>query len=229
MTARLTAAIALALASPAGAQVITLDTGLLPSQQTGWRYEGLANDASTVETDVFSTDGSILTINSMSLPFGTGNPGTTHAVYDLDPASFNDDTIVTIDLRARVIESEVAVFIYGFYVGIGGGGLGFSTGFSTGTISLDTVQNIAFDNAQWHDYRWVGDWGAGTYELSIDGQSIATRPLVARTLNEFVIGDGTGTANAHAEIESLRIRIVPAPASAALLGLCGIVAARRRR
>ncbi len=225
-----TAAMMLAAAcGSAGAQTISLDTGLLPSQQPGWVYRATNNDAAVAETSVFSTDGTTLTSNTMALPFAGGRPASTYAEYDLSSIDFTEVTSITMDLRARVLASEVAQFNYGFYVSVYGGGQGFSTGFGSGTLTPNNQANIAFDATEWHDYRWVADWTAGTVELFADGQLLDSRLLVPQNSTTLNIGDGTGTANAHAEIESFQIRIVPAPASAALLGLGGLATLRRRR
>lgn len=223
------AVVALA-ASPALASVIVqLNTGALPSTQPGWRYEALASDAGTPETRVFSTDGTILTSNTMGLPFASGRPGSTYAVYDLDPGAIQSDSIVEMRLNARIVASQVAQFFYGFSVSVYGDGRGMSAGFATNALSLDALQNIFRDNTDWNEFVWRGDWDAGTYTLHINGELIATRNLRAFNANYITLGDGTGTANAHAEISHFSVRIIPAPGAASALAIAGLAATRRRR
>lgn len=223
------AATALA-ASPALASVLVqLNTGAMPSTQPGWRYEASANDAGTPETRIFSTDGTILTSNTMGLPFGSGRPGSMFAVYDLAPGVIQSDSIVEMRLNARIVASQVTQFFYGFSVSVYGDGLGMSAGFATNALSLDALQNIFRDNTDWNEFVWRGDWNAGTYTLHINGELIATRNLRAFNANYITLGDGTGTANAHAEISHFSVRIIPAPAAPSALALAGLAATRRRR
>ena len=206
-----------------------LNTGALPSAQPGWRFEALASDVGTPESAVFSTDGTILTSNSMDLPFASNRAGTTHAIYDFAQGTIQSDSIVEMNLTARIIASEVAVFNYGFSISVYGDGRGMSTGFSTNVLSLDAEQNIAFDTTGWNDYRMVGDWAAETWTLYVNGQELTTRSLRSLAAEYASIGDGTGTANAHAEVSHFSVRIVPAPGAVAVLAGAGLVATRRRR
>lgn len=229
MPARRLSIIAAITASSAGAQVVSLDTGLLPTQQPGWSFVASNNDSGVSESQVFSTDGTTLTSNSMALPFASGRPASTFAQFDLSAVDFDEVTSVTIDLRARVLESEIAQFNAGFFVSMYGEGRGFSAGLSTTTITPNNQQNFALDTTQWRDYRWVADWTSETVDLFVDGQLLDTRNFRSSTGSNLNIGDGTGTANARAEIERFSLRIVPGPASASLLGIGALAALRRRR
>lgn len=219
-----------ALSGSALAQAtISLHTNQLPSQQ-GWQYQTQGLHAGTSETSAFVPGSSILGLNTM----GAGLNLTSSylgARSFMNESLFTPSSVVTIDLRARVVSSEVVLYHYGFGVSVQGGGNWMGFGLSTSTLTYTDLatQPATFDPTQWHDYRMVGNWSTGTFQMFVDNNLVRTANMSGQTMNaNAFIGDSTGTANANVQIERFDVT-VPSPAGAGVLAGGGLFAMRRRR
>lgn len=218
-----------ALSVTGGAQgtLISLSTASLPSTQPGWSYVPFGLHGGLAESSIFSTDGTVLTSNTMGAAIAN-SPGSARAVYAIAPDAIASDAIVELNARIRVVQSQVLQFNFGFNMGVYGSGKGMSFGFSTATISDHAQIGHAFNTTDWHDYRVVGDWAAGTYEMYIDNQFFRSGSLGPSATNEVLIGDGTGTANANVEIARFSVTL-PSPGAGAVLACGGLIGMTRRR
>lgn len=212
-------------AAMAGATV-DLDVSSLPSTQAGWLWVAVGNHGALAEADYFSTDGSVLTADSIGQAVGFA-PGSAYASYDVSSLDMSGG-VFRMDLSARVLNAEVVQFNYGFHIGMYGGGRGMSLGFGPGMLTSASLTGYAFDATGWHDYTMIGDWDAGTYTVFVDGQLLFTESLISTSAVDVRIGDGTGTGNAAAEIASFSFSI-PAPAAGGLLAGFGLANSRCRR
>lgn len=228
-----TIAAAIALAAISGSALaqatITLHSNQLPSEQ-GWTYQAQGLHAGTAEVSAFTPGSSALAMNTM----GAGMNLTSSylgARNFINESLFTPSSIVTIDLRARVLSSEVSLYHYGFGVSVQGGGRWMGFGLSTTTLTYTDLVNqpATFDPTQWHDYRMVGNWATGTFQMFVDNNLVRTASMSGQTMaaNAF-IGDSTGTANANVQVEHLNVT-VPSPAGASVLAGGGLLAMRRRR
>lgn len=228
-------AIVLVSAKTATAQLIsrTLNPNQLPSAQ-GWGYYSL-NSVLTTESQVFSTSGGILTSNTMGNGF-QGQGG--NFVYtSASSGSFTSGQDWIVESRVRVLEGERISFGYGFCIGAAFDGMTASVG-----IMNDLWQDSSFfaafrDNTEWATWRIETKRDLGLFRLYVNDVLISS-PAIAFGANGgdspahyAFLGDGTGGANARAEVESFSFRQVPipAPGAAAVFGLGGLMAARRRR
>jgi hypothetical protein len=211
----------------------TLSTASLPSAQ-GYNYFGV--NSPLTESQVYSTDGSILTVNTI----GNGYQG---QGSNYDYLSFtNTETSWNwiLEARVRVLEGELWSFHYGFFLA------GWIDGAAAGVgIMPSTVQNYSLngvysrDNTQWTDWAIVTDRDSGTFNVYADGTLLFTDQLVNATgspgyglpLNHIGFGDGTGGANSRAEVASLRftqLRVVPEPTLLTVLAGAAAMIVRRR-
>jgi hypothetical protein len=182
---------------PARAQVVELQFDTLPSAQ-GWTY----TTSGPPESDIFSVDGTALHQNSIGTGLGAG--GSAFQYYIL----FNvvDPTKpFTLDIRARVLESETADS-GGFSFGVFTGSEIFEIFMDTSTIkdSFQTAVSTPISPTVFHDYRLEGTPGVG-YRFFIDGSLAASGPSHPVVLpNQLFIGDGTSGGNARADVTFYR-------------------------
>jgi hypothetical protein len=217
---------------------VSLAFDTLPSGQ-GWSYDAL--NSSLSETQAFSTDGTVLHMNTL----GQGFQGQGHNIYSHPASPLTAGANWELDFRARVPQFEsqysdptfnpTGFCIYGQF-----DNTGFSLGL-TSEVKLGLVSgsgpgtvNIPFDTSGWHDYRLVGSPSSDTYSLSIDNVQASQGALSSIALpgvpDGLYFGDSTAGENAQADISSLHVfqTAVPEP-SLALLGLAGIRPLRRRK
>lgn len=123
--------------------------------------------------------------------------------------------------------------------------LGTGLGGSNGTISSTGLDNVLAISASSPDHRSTTNanarqWGLFAFDLVIPagapiGQFVFTVGQNGANIPLYFRRTGAVTENAARNIEgsfigsSFTVNVVPAPASAALLGLGGLVVARRRR
>jgi hypothetical protein len=228
-------AISLLSASTASAQLIseTLDPSQLPSSQ-GWGYYSL-NSVLASESQVFSTSGGILTSNTLGNGF-QGQGG--NFVYtSASPGSFTSGQDWIVESRVRVLEGERISFGYGFCIGAAFDGMTASVGIMNNLWQDSSLFVASRDNTEWATWRIETKRDLGLFRLYVNDVLISS-PAIAfgASGGDFpehyaFLGDGTGGANARAEVASFSFRQVPVPApgAAAVLGLGGLMAARRRR
>ena len=218
---------AIAASAPASlAQVIAVDTGSLPTTQPGWAWATTGLHTGFTAADYYATDGSTLSLDSMdqSVAFA---PGSARTVYDLSGTELDEGAIITATLRARVLESQVLQYNFGFQFAVSIDGRNMSFGLSTDTVTSSNLSNYAYDTTDWHTYTMVGDWDAGTYTLSIDGVELFTQTMSSASTDFIAFGDGTGTGNARLDVSKLSVAI-PSTGAMALFGLAGLGLITRR-
>lgn len=226
-------AAAIAIAAISGSALaqatISLHPNQLPSEQ-GWAYQAQGLHAGTAEVAAFAPGSTVIGLNTM----GAGmNMSSSYlgARNFISESLFTPSSVVTIDLRARVLSSEVSLYHYGFGVSVQGGGRWMGFGLSTSTLTYTDLftQPATFDATQWHDYRMVGNWSTGTFQMFVDNNLVRTANMDWQNMsaNAF-IGDSTGTANASVQLERFDVT-VPSPAGASVLAGAGLLAMRRRR
>ncbi|MEM1329167.1 MAG: hypothetical protein AAGG07_01265 [Planctomycetota bacterium] len=108
---------------------------------------------------------------------------------------------------------------------LSGGGTfeGLQAGPTLGNIFADTTNRIEVFRAQ-IDFTGVT---AGTYDVAFELSSLAIG-FGSLDIVRQVIGDAT-VMNASVTVTPPAQRLIPAPSSAAILGLSGLIATRRRR
>lgn len=228
-------AISLVSANTATAQLVsvTLDPNQLPSAQ-GWGYYSL-NSVLATESQVFSTSGGILTSNTMGNGFQ--GQGSNFVYTSAAPGSFTSGQDWIVESRVRVLEGERISFAYGFCIGAAFDGMTASVGIMNNLWQDSSLFAAGRDNTDWATWRIETKRDLGVFRLYVNNVLISS-PAIAFGANggDFpehyaFLGDGTGGANAHAEVESFSFRQVPVPTpgAAAVLGLGGLFAARRRR
>jgi hypothetical protein len=217
-----------ALAAP----IVTIQTDSLPSAQ-GWSYQTSGLHAGTAEVNAFTPGATSLTINTM----GAGLNMTSSflgARNFIGESALNSSSTVTISMRARVVSSEVSLYHYGFGTSVQGGGRWMGFGLSTTSITYTDLQTqtasmLGFNPTQWNDYRMVGNWSTGQFQMFVNDQLVRTASMGSQHMDANVfIGDSTGTANANVQFSDFSVA-VPSPATAGLLGAGGLLAMRRRR
>lgn len=217
-----------ALATP----IVTIETNSLPSEQ-GWSYQTNGLHTGTAEVNAFTPGASSLTINTM----GAGMNLTSSflgARNFIGESAINSSSVVTIAMRARVVSSEVSLYHYGFGTSVQGGGRWMGFGLSSSAITytdleVQNASSLGFNPTQWNDYRMVGNWSTGTFQMFVNNQLVRTANMGWQSMDANVfIGDSTGTANANVQFSDFAVS-VPSPATAGVLGGAGLLAMRRRR
>jgi hypothetical protein len=212
----------------ASAAVVTLGFNSLPSAQ-GWTYSAEGPSHSTqLESNIWSTDGTTLTMSTMGSPLVPPSQNT-YAQNGI----MNTVNPFDVTWRSRVVESEGTV-AGGWGVGVAVGAQQFTVGFITNAILIDGSQ-IPFDATAFHEYRLTGKPGTNTFSLYIDNILFAN----GRSFSKFAVGnyvlfgDLTGGANARAQLQALTFRQAPESATMLLAvygtALCAISARARRR
>ncbi len=79
--------------------IASLQTDQLPSQQAGWAYIATGIHGAVAESDIFSPDTSVMTVNTMGQAIAN-SPGSAFASFDTS-ATTVDGGIVTATLTAR--------------------------------------------------------------------------------------------------------------------------------
>ncbi len=197
------------------AKGIELDFNSLPSAQ-GWTY--VSNNSILSETDAFSVDGNMLTMDTIGNGFsGQGtNRYTLNGV--VDPAK---SFVLTMTARLRQEEISVNPNVFGFFsqISINNSTLGFGLGLEgaagNAIHSLDgngTVLATNIDVTQFHTYRIEGQFGVGA-QFFVDGIFISNISENNQLVNNGLeFGDPTGSANGLAEITSYSFKQdVPEP------------------
>lgn len=227
-----TVALSCILGSTAAASTsVNLDVTQLPSS-TGWTYQSLAPITLPPESQVFSVVTGAIAQNSIG--FGETGPGYTYPRTSIDLSQ-----PVTLLARALVTQSEPVTADNGAYaLSFGIETLSNSVGFGLandgGTFRIQDnsgqILSTAIDTSQFHDYRMVADFTAGTYTLFVDNVQIGTGIVAAGGgLDAIYFGDGTRSSNAKGEIAAFEVSSSPEPSSVALLGMGGILLLARRR
>ncbi len=187
------------------ASTIILDTGSLPSTQ-GWEYRAVGVHASTAETDLMSTDGSVLNMNTMGQPFSSYLGST--ALYRLSDV-VQDSMPTVLQWTSRTLEHETAPEgYYGFFVGFRTDFLDYSAGIFPNHVAIRNGSGwieIPIDASEYHTYRIQAIAGSPEYDFYIDDslQASAVAKWNSAFENSVLFGDGTGRANANSDIASL--------------------------
>jgi hypothetical protein len=194
------------IAFGASATTITLDTSSLPSTQ-GWEYRASGSHAGTVETDMFSVSGSVLTMNNMGEPLNWRGGSAAYRLLDVVDSSKD----ATLEWTSRTTEYEKTAsggHDAAFFVAFRDGQYRYVVKISKDRIVLDNESRshtLVFDATQYHTYR-IETWaGTKTYNFYIDDVLHATlsgRP--DSSPNMLYFGDGTSTANARCDIATLK-------------------------
>src|SRR5689334_98070 len=144
---------------------VSLSFNTLPSNQ-GWTYESAIG---TKEQDVFSVNGAAVHQNSLRIfdaPNYRMNGVVQRAPFDLQ-------------FRARATAFDVPNNPLGFTVLVGAGDFLVYFGMAQGFVELEenviSTVDVAVDTSQFHDYRIIGDPGAGSYRFFIDGTQRLSR------------------------------------------------------
>jgi len=196
----------------APAAVVSLGFNTLPSAQ-GWTYsaEGPSHSGQ-LESNIWSTDGTTLSMNTMGSPLVPPSLNT----YS-QTGLVNSVNSFEVTWRSRLLESQGTV-AGGWGIGVALGTQQFTVGFSTGAILVAGSQ-IPFDAMAFHDYRLIGMPGMDSYSLYIDddlfgsGRSFQKFP----SGNYILFGDLSGTANSRAQLVAFTFKQVPEPCTIALL------------
>jgi len=187
---------------------ISLTNLSLPTAQ-GWTYDTV--NSSLSETQAFSTDGTILRMNTLGQGYQSqGRNVYVHTITNFVPGG---DWILDFRIRVPQFESMYSDPTYnasGFGIGVSFDGIGVWVGL-TGAIRFwledgtTPTALVLFDTSDWHDYRFVTDRAHRTYYFFIDNILKSSGPLATSTNSHFMFGDGTGGQNARAEIASLHL------------------------
>ncbi len=187
------------------ASSIILDTGSLPSTQ-GWDYAGSGVHAGAAETDFYSTDGSVLTADTMGQP--TYAIGSSALYRQSGVVSESMPTVLEWTSRTLDHETDSTAGYYGFFVGFRTSNKDYSAGVFPDRIAIRDGSNfreIPIDATEYHTYRIETITGSLTYDFYIDGVFVTSAaPKMASFNNSLLFGDGTGHANAKSDISSLR-------------------------
>lgn len=208
----------------------TFDVSLMPSAQ-GWGYYPL--NSGLTEAQVYATNGTVLTSNTM----GNGYQGQgANFVYDAAATgSFTANLDWIVEARVRVLQGELWSFHYGFSIGAHFDNMAASVGIMPSTWQDHSLNGGGRDNTQWTLWRVETDRANGVFRVFADGNLLATRALSVGPVSGpypdhyYFLGDATGGANAHAEVSSWSFRQVPAPGVLGVVGVAGLLTARRRR
>jgi hypothetical protein len=208
----------LALCCPpqlASAAVVTLGFNSLPSAE-GWTYRAEGSHGGELESNIWSTDRTTLTMNTMDTPLGQPPSQNTYSQTGI----VNTVNPFEVTWRSRVLDSEGSI-AGGWGVAVAMGGQQFTVGFSTDAIWIADTQ-MPFDATAFHDYRLTGAPGINTFSLYIDNDLFANgRSFVPFFPRNYVLfGDLTSAANARAQLQAFTFRQVPEPA-AMFLAVCG--------
>ena len=205
------------------ASQITLDPSVLPSSQ-GWDYSSAGLYGATVETDIFSVDGSVLSTNSMGQTIDSFSGGASFIYRQNNVVSSAMPTILEWTSRTLDYESVVSYGEhFGFNVGFSDSSLLYAAGISLNQVTLldgAGFKVIALDTTAYHTYSIETITGTPAYKFYIDNvlQASATALSGARP-NSLYFGDGTGGANSGTDITALEFSQIPEPASIGLIGL----------
>ncbi len=197
------ASVTMLASSPTVANTIILRFDSLPGEQ-GWSFYDFGG---AVPADVFSTDGTQLRMDTMGLPFGSGDSGA--GVYYKMENIVNDVEPYTLTVEARVTEIEGDVTHPSF-----GGALQFAVDNGNNVcafaITLDSILHITsptalisdtIDNTVFHQYRMEGG-PSGDCDFYVDDQWISRKTARVRSTNRILLGDSTNPTNAKGDIRS---------------------------
>lgn len=214
------AIVASLVATPVAATTISLGFSSLPSAQ-GWTF---VSDAGTAETDVFSVDGQVLTMDSR---LGNAN------VYDQGSA-INPVRPYVIEARSRVFDGGITMS-FSFANGSKGGAIYLSPDALLTVNSAGQFQLLALiDNTVFHDFRIDGDFISG-FTVSVDGSVVGSGQLYNANFTELNFGDQGSAGSGQAQLSAYSFSQpdnlnVPEPDTFALLfgGLVALVNFTRR-
>ena len=153
------------------ASQITLDPSSLPSRQ-GWDYSVANLHAGTVETDIFSTDGSLLNMNSMDQPIHWLTGG--GAVLYRQSNVVSSAMPTTLECTSRMLDYEPVPSPgenHGFVAGFPDGSLEYRAAISLSQIALfdgSGFKYIALDATEYHTYRIETVSGSSANNFYID-------------------------------------------------------------
>jgi hypothetical protein len=196
--------------------VLTFDS--LPSAQ-GFNYFAAGNGAGFSENQVFSTDGTTLTMNTMGLPLGDAGGNWYQMNGIVQP-----DQPFTLEWRSRVLEDQGSATFghFGFALFVGGThsvGVGMSTQKLVVQFAGGNRITIDHDNTFFQDYKIVADPNTG-WALLINGSPIHQGlSFYTTNQNDLFFGDDTGYQNTRTELTYYRFSqtAIPEPNSAILL------------
>ena len=207
-----------ALATP-----ITLNTGVLPSDQ-GWTYAASGVHAGVLETDVFSAGGQ-LNLNSLGLTLSGLSGG---SILCRKPNSAVWGMPAVLEWTSRTLGYEKTPSTgegFGFLAGFKNGNYIYQVGISSDKVTLldafgfISIPVVATNS---HTYRIDAAAGSQDFDFYIDNvlKGSATAKLGSGSADIY-FGDGTGGANANTDITSFEFRQIPEPSTLVLLSAAG--------
>ena len=198
---------------------VNLNCGELPSAQ-GWTYIDSRQPA-VPESQVFSTDGNILQMNTLGRGYSDGGYGYDFSIPAFQPgADWEMDCLLAVPKYEGIVSGGSSP---GFYIGVQFDNTFMEIGFAGGIWSpQSSTVNIPFDTSGWHDYRFVTDRADNSFSLFADNVLMATGSLMVNSPsgwpdNIIGFGDGSGGANAEADIASFQVFQIPEPSTWAIL------------
>jgi hypothetical protein len=211
--------VAIFVLSDASATTITLDTSSLPSAQ-GWDYLPKGIHTQTPETDLFSTDGSVLSMNTTNEPLSSLSAIAVYRQLDV----VEDSLPTVMEWTSRTLDYE-GDGVYGFFMGFRTSTLDYSISMFPDKVAYrdgNDWQEILINGLEYHTYRMEATVGALTYDFYIDDVFQGSgAPKQASYVNHVLFGDGTGRANARSDISALEFTQIPEPGVIGLISLFG--------
>lgn len=203
--------------SAANANVVILDTSTLPSTQ-GWEYAASGIHAGVAETDLFSVNGSVLTMDNLDEPVNWRGGAAFYRQQDIVESS--KDTVLQWTSRTTEHEKTSGGHDFGFFMNFDDGQYSYRAGITDSLITLNNgagLHTIALDATIYHTYRIETVTGQPAYDFYIDNTLQATLTGRSTSLNTLRFGDTTSTANAKTDITELQFCQIPEPMTASLL------------
>jgi len=203
--------IGLIIAGTSSAAVIALDMDSLPSAQ-GWEYVARGIHADVAEEDVYSADGSVLSIDSMGL--GTINASAPFSALQYnrkDVVSSPGQTVLEWTSRTLNWEGNLLGYYTGFQIYLRMDGLDVYIGILSNRIMIADgtgVKILNIDATTYHTYRIeIEENGAPTYDFYIDGVLRASprRRSVTHEGNLLAFGDASMRLNTQSDISYLKL------------------------
>lgn len=183
--------LAILLAGPGVAAVVSLDLSSLPSAQ-GWTYSATGpSHAGQIETSIWSTSGTTLSMNTMGSPLvsSSGNPylesNLVNAFDDISNLYIETNLVNALDdiivsWRSRVLESTSSFYGWSIHFATGAQGVIVGIGTNGIVLGLGSPSPLAFDATGFHDYRIEFTPGESSFDLFVDDSFFCKRQRVVQ-------------------------------------------------